>query len=263
MCTPCGLISARSRSRKASERPRPARAALELDDGFGEAHATLGLIALHRNPGWEHADGQFRRALELNPNDATAHQWFAFYLYFADRPEEALAEIESARQLAPLSAIIVADQGHFLYAVRRFEEARARLRQAIELAPDLAQPHETLALIELESGHAADALREARAGLALDHENPRTLGEAGYVFACTGHTTEADGLLATLTDLVRRGSSLPVFAALVEMGLGQRERALDTLSEQAHTGIHGLGQWHGFDQLSADARLQKLLAVAH
>jgi hypothetical protein len=71
----------------------------------------------------------------------------------------------------------------------------------------------------------------------------------------TGHTPEAEVLVETVKDLARRSSSLPVFAALVEIGL-----ALDTLSEQAHTGLHGLGQRHGFEELSTDSRLQKLLA---
>lgn len=238
--------------------------ALELDDTLAEAHATLGLIGLSKAPDWMQTEPEFRRALELNPNYATAHHWIAFYLFLSDRRNEALSEMELARQLDPLSAIINADEGHFLYAARRYEEAKARLRQATELAPDLGQPHETLALIDLETGHTSDALDEARTGLALDPNNPRTIGEAGYVLAVTGQTGEARKLLVTLKNLVRRGSAFPSFAAFIQIGLGQRDEALDSLEEMMQSnigaGLHGLGQWHICDELHADSRYQKLVA---
>lgn len=239
-----------------------ARHALDLDDTLAEPHATLGLIDLSKSPEWMQTEPEFRRALELNPNYASAHHWFAYYLFFAGRRNEAVAEIELARQLDPLSSNTNADEGHFLYAVRRYEEARARLQRAIELEPGFGQPHETLALIELETGHQSNALREARTGLALDSDNPRTLGEAGYVLASTGQTAEAQKLLATLQDLLRRGATIPTFPALVAMGLGRRAEALDTLAqavEGSSIGLQGLGQWHGFDPLKGDARLQGLL----
>jgi TolB-like protein/DNA-binding winged helix-turn-helix (wHTH) protein/Tfp pilus assembly protein PilF len=242
-----------------------ARRALELDDALAGAHATLGFIGLYRrNADWMQTGSEFRRALQLNPSYADAHHWFAYYLFFSNRRDEALAEIILAQQLDPLSAITDADAGQFLYAVRRYEEARVRLRQAIELEPEFGQPHETLALIELETGHAADALREARAGLTLDPNNPRTLGEAGYVLAATGETEAAEKLLATLKDLDRRGSSSPAYSALVEMGLGQRDQALDAVEEWAKLNPNGafyaLAQWHGFDELGTDPRYHKLLA---
>jgi TolB-like protein/DNA-binding winged helix-turn-helix (wHTH) protein/Tfp pilus assembly protein PilF len=241
-----------------------ARHALELDDTLAEPHATLGLIGLNSYPDWMHAEPEFRRALELNPNYATAHHWFAFYLFFSGRRNEALAEMERARQLDPLSAIINADEGHFLYSVRRNDEAKARLRQAIELEPDLGQPHETLALIDLDTGHTSDALIEARIGLALDPNNPRTIGEAGYVLAAAGQTEEARKLLVTLKSMVRRGTALPAFAAMIQMGLGQQDEALDSLAEMSGpsigAGLQGLDQWHIFDRLHDEPRYQKLVA---
>jgi TolB-like protein/DNA-binding winged helix-turn-helix (wHTH) protein/Tfp pilus assembly protein PilF len=241
--------------------------ALELDDTLAEAHATLGLIPLTDGASnWTQSEHEFRRALELNPNYATAHHWFAFYLFFSDRQDEALAEMEHARQLDPLSAIINADEGSFLYAARRYEEAKARLRQAIELAPDLGQPHETLALIDMETGHPSDALKEARTGLALDPSNPRTIGEAGYVLAANGQSDEARKLLTVLQDMVHKGSAYPIFAAYIHVGLGHRNEALDILEEMADpkTGfaLDGLTENHIFDELSADSRYQKLLAQA-
>ncbi len=236
-----------------------ARRALQLDESLADAHALLGIIYLNGHD-WQRAGPELQRALDLNPNYSAAHHWDAFYLHFSGRNGEALADIEKARQLDPLSPVINADEGAFLYATGRNEEAKIRLHQAIELAPDFGQPHETLALIDLETGDASDALREARTGLALDAPNPRTMGEAGYVMAVTGHTDEAKRLLAKLNDMVRHGSGSPTFSALLHLGLGERDAALDSLEQGAKIiAPQGLSQWRPFNQLSSDPRYQKLL----
>jgi len=238
-----------------------ARRALELDDTLAEAHATAGFVELV-GPNWKQSEHEFRRAIELNPSYATAHHWISFYFVFSNQIHMALAEMEAARQLDPLSAIINADEGHLLYVARRYEEAKARLRRAIELAPDLGQPHETLAFIELETGNASNALSEARTGLALDPSNPRTMGEAGYVLAVTGHNEEAKQLLAKLNEMIKHGSAFPAFAGLVDLGLGQRGDALAAVKQSLSFGsaLKALNQWHAFDELHADPRYQKLLA---
>lgn len=243
-----------------------AHRALELDDNLAEAHATLAFLGLSKTPDWMQTEPEFRRAIELNPNYATAHQWFAFYLVFAGRRNEALAEIERAREIDPLSPSINADEGHFLYGARRYEESKVWLWRAIELAPDLGQPHNTLALIDCETGNSSDGIKEAHAGLALDPNNPRTLGETGYVLAVTGHTAEAKKLLATLEGMVREGSAYPTFPAFIQVGLGRQDEALDTLERTVNSntgaGLQGLDQWPFFAALNADSRYQKLVARA-
>jgi TolB-like protein/DNA-binding winged helix-turn-helix (wHTH) protein/Tfp pilus assembly protein PilF len=238
-----------------------ARQALALDDSLAEAHATLGFIAVnHWSSAAKESEYEFRRALELNPNYATAHHWFAFDLMFSGHSDKAVREVEFARQLDPLSAIVNADAGEFLYAADRDAEARTRLQQAIELAPDLGQPHETLALIDLENGQSSEAVREARLGLKLDPKNPRTLGEAGFVLAAAGHADEARRLLAILTDQIRLGRTYGTLAALIDMGLGERNQALDILEKSTKlSGVHALDQWRSvFAPLRDDPRYQKL-----
>ena len=245
-----------------------ARHALELDDTLAEAHATLGLIAVNY---WltqsAEADREFRRALELNPSYATAHQWYAYHLALLGRRNDALAEMKLARQLDPLSAIINADEGSFLYLAGHNGEARERLQQAIELAPNLSDPHEGLALIDLEENRKSDALQEARAGLALDATSPGTMADAGYVLAVTGHKEEARKLAEALDDLARRGSTLAIHPAIVYVGLGERGKALDALEEFAASekgaGIHALALSKVFDALREEPRYQKLVAEAH
>lgn len=240
-----------------------ARRAIELDRGLAEPYATLGIIELG-DGGWRHAGSDLQHALELDPNLAAAHQWLAYYLLFSGQINDALAEIESARQLDPLSAIISADEGQILYVARRYGDATIRLRQAIELAPDNGQAYETLALTDLETGNPTGAIKEAQTGLQLSSTNPRTLGEAGYVLARTGHGAEAEGLLRKLDGMAARDSGRPIYLAMIYMGLGEPQQALEQLQLQAKTfgGLEGVPQWHAFDELRRDPQFKELIATA-
>jgi Tfp pilus assembly protein PilF len=243
-----------------------ANRALALNDHLAEAHATLGFVHLSKLSEWTESEAEFRHALDIDPNYANAHHWLAYDLLFFGHQGEALAEIALARQLDPLSAVTNADEGHFLYAARHFDDSRLRLQRAIDLDPKFGQPHATLALLELESGHAADALREARSALALDPDSPNTLGEVGYVMASTGETAPAKQLLARLQRLAHDGSSFATSPAMIEVALGQQDQAVNTLRDMliplAHLGI-GLGslsQWHAFDALLGNPRYKALIA---
>jgi TolB-like protein/DNA-binding winged helix-turn-helix (wHTH) protein/Tfp pilus assembly protein PilF len=257
------LVSIESSAAKAIAE---ANRALALNDGLAEAHATLGLVHLAKLSEWTRSEAEFRRALEIDPNYANAHHWLAYDLWFFGHKDEALAEISQARQLDPLSAVTNADEGHFLYAARRFDQARFRLQRAIELAPEFGQPHATLALVAWETGHSADAVREAQAALKLDPDNANTMGEAGYVLASAGDTARAKELLAKLRSLAHDGSAFASAPALIEMGLGQPDQAVETLKDELVTfakmrvGLSSLTQWHPFDALATNARYQRLLA---
>jgi len=242
-----------------------AKRAIELDGTLPEPHATLGLLVVGTRD-WARAAEHFRRALELNPNYAPAHHWYSSWFLFAARHSEALAELRVARQLDPLSPAINADSGHMLYVMRRYEEARLLLERAMELQPGFGQPHATLALVEFESGHLREAETQARAALALDPRNPRTMGEAGYIFAVLGKRGEAERLLASLETMAAQGAAVLTFPALVKVGLGRRAEALDELERIAHStngvGLPGVDQWHAFDDLFADARVRELVSQA-
>lgn len=242
-----------------------ARRALELDSALAEAHATLGLVLVSSHD-WPSSAAEFRRSLQLNPNYATAHHWYSYYLRFANRLDEACAELETARQLDPLSPIINADQGEMLNAARRYDEARVSLRRAIELAPSFGRPHALLAVTELATDHRAEAVKEARAALALDPQSASTIAQAGYTFAVVGKTEEATKLLATLKDMAKRDINVSMYSAMVETGLGQREQALATLEEQARSPrsvvLQGIQFWYAFESLRSEPRFQQLLSRA-
>jgi TolB-like protein/DNA-binding winged helix-turn-helix (wHTH) protein/Tfp pilus assembly protein PilF len=236
--------------------------AIELDDSLAQAHAILGFIKLADTKAWGESETEFRRALAIDPSFADAHHWFAYLLFFMGRRDDALVEIAKAQALDPMTAVTNADEGHFLYVTRDYVKARTRLERAIELAPEFGQPHSTRAIMQLETGHAGDAEREARLALKLDPDNPRTQAEVGYVLASIGDSAEANALFASLEELAKRKAASPNFAALVALGLGQFERAMALVKTNVPwnvSGLYALGQWHAFDPLTADARFRQLL----
>ena len=109
--------------------------ALELDEGLAEAHASLALIEENYDYDWPGSEKEFRRAIELNPQYATAHQWYAEFLSRQGRFDEAFAESSQAQQLDPLSLIIATDHASILYYSRQYESAIEQYRSVLELDP--------------------------------------------------------------------------------------------------------------------------------
>jgi tetratricopeptide (TPR) repeat protein len=109
--------------------------ALQLDETLAEAHTSLALIAENYDYDWQTAEKEFNRAIQLDPGYATAHQWYAEYLSWQGRFDEALAESEKARQLDPLSIIIAADHASILYYGRQYERATAQARAVLNMDP--------------------------------------------------------------------------------------------------------------------------------
>lgn len=109
--------------------------ALQLDDSLAEAHTSLAEVAENYDWDWETAEKEFRRAIQLNPNYPTAHQWYAEFLAFQGRFDEALAESERAQQLDPLSLIIASDNAAIYYFAGRDDEAIQRFRRVLAMEP--------------------------------------------------------------------------------------------------------------------------------
>lgn len=118
--------------------------ALELDDKLAEAHTSLAYVKMYYYWDWQGAESEFRQAIALNPNYASAHQWYAEYLTAMGRFDEALAETRRAKEIDPLSPIINAGEVWTLYFARRYDEAIERGREIAELNPNFAEIQEYL-----------------------------------------------------------------------------------------------------------------------
>jgi adenylate cyclase len=190
--------------------------ALQLDDKLAEAHASLGWIKWQYEHKVGEAEEEFKRAVELNPNYATAHHWYALLLQALGRHEEALTEIKRALDLDPLSPIINRAVGDILQLTGQFEAAKEQYQRTLEIAPDFAQPRLALGEIKRLSwdwegaekeikraiemapdsamshisyayhlmvlGRTADSLAEMQKALALNPRSVSTLIEAGSLY---------------------------------------------------------------------------------
>src|SRR5260370_9030518 len=116
--------------------------ALQIDDSLAEAHTSLALITENYDWDWQTAEKEYRRAIQLDPNYATAHHWYAEYLSFQGRFDESFRESEPARQLGPLSLIIAADNGAILYFYRQYDRAIEQFRAVLEMEPNFPRSEE-------------------------------------------------------------------------------------------------------------------------
>jgi eukaryotic-like serine/threonine-protein kinase len=237
--------------------------AIELDETLSEAHTSLAFVRMAFDWKWAEAESDFRRAIELNPNYATAHQWYASYLVQVGRSGEALAEIRRAQELDPLSAIISANAGLYLYYARDYEAAAEQLRKTLEVDDSFGVAHLYLGYVYLQqAGRTGEAVAELQKAVRHMGEDPETLSALGHAYAAAGRRADAESVLAQLRSLRERGYVSPYFVAVIYAGLGDRDRAFAALEESyqdRHPGMILLKSDPRFDPLRKDPRLTKLI----
>jgi len=200
--------------------------ALELDETLAEAHASLAYYSGAVEWDWQGAERGFQRAIELNPNYATAHHWYAYHLAAMGRLEEAIAEIRRARELDPLSLIINTDVGHILYFARQFDEAIAQYRRVLEMDANFAVAHWRLGQAYLEKGRYGEAVSEFNVARRLG-VGDSIVGWLGYAHAVSGRKGEAQRAVAELKRLAEpHGGSYRYRIAIIYTALGDHKHAL-------------------------------------
>ncbi len=236
-----------------------AEEALRLDDTMVEAHTALGFVAVGHFD-WPTARMEYRRALQLNSNYATARQWYSFYLWITKGHDEALVELDRARQLDPLSLIINTDQGRLLCASQQTDRAISLLEETITLEPNFADAHRALALAYIQKGRVSDAVSEARRGVALD-PNDYEQATLGYVYAVAGKPEQARKILVELSDHAHRRRVSPVYLSFIHVGLRETNQAFARLEEayRDRSSLLALMQFETiFDPIRNDPRFSRL-----
>ena len=207
-----------------------ANKAIELDDALAEAHTALG-ATLFWQWNWNEAENQFKRALELNPNEANVHIFYAHLLSNTGRHAEALAEIKRARELDPLFPFAGALEGQFLLHAGKPDEALDRLRKTFELAPNFWMPHLFAASVYTEKGLFEEAVAEARKARELSPAQTVSLAYEGYALAKLGKNDEARILLNELLKLSETRFVPPDHLALIYNGLGETDKTFEWLEK--------------------------------
>jgi len=203
--------------------------ALELDNELAEAHTSLAYLRM-RDWDWVGVESGFKRALEINPNYATARQWYSIFLELTGRPEEAVAEAARAQELDPLSPIINESLGARLLYAREYERALEQLRKAIEIDQNFAQAHHTLGATYVHLGRFEEAFAALERARRLD-DNAWVVASLAHAHALSGSRDEARRMLSELKGRSERARVPPEELARVYAGLGEREQALAWLEK--------------------------------
>ena len=237
-----------------------AQKAIALDDKLAEAHASLAVIAQNYDWDWATAEKEYRRAIELDPNYATAHHWYAEFLALMGRFDQAFAEIQRARQLDPMSLIMATDNGAIFYFSRQYDRAIEQFRSVLEMESDFPRAH-MVVYAYVEKGMYADALADIEKWQHVQ-DSPWILASRTYVYGRSGQQAQARGMLGKLEQLQRRQPFDPLTVAVASIGVSDKEQAFAWLQKaylEHSSSMDALKVDPIYDPLRSDARFQELL----
>jgi TolB-like protein/DNA-binding winged helix-turn-helix (wHTH) protein/Tfp pilus assembly protein PilF len=239
-----------------------ARKALALDDRADEAYVALGLVSLQYDRNWAESERNFRRAIEVNPNEPiTHHAYGSTYLAAVGRLDESLAELRKAHELDPLSPIITVAIGASLwYPYRKPDAAMEQFQKTFDIAPHFEAAHYFIA-----RGYAwTDSYREALAELEKieSTDNVPAIGLRGYIYAAQGRTQDALLVVNQLEQLSKRGYVDPMFIANIYAGLGNRDSSflwLERAYDEHSLGMMELKLSPAYAKIRSDSRFAGLV----
>jgi tetratricopeptide (TPR) repeat protein len=237
--------------------------ALEIDGSLAEAHASLAHVKTNYEWDWPEAERLSRRAIALDAEYATAHQWFGMhYLAPMGRLQEAIAETRLAQRLDPLSAVYNAFVGASLYFARQYDVAIEECRKTIDLHPDFGVAHWYLGRAYLQKGRLEEALPELRKAVELSGGSPLMKSSLGVGYALARDRAAAKGTLDDLTKLRAESYASALDLADIHVALGDRERAfhwLDQAAAERSFHLVYLKVWPELDPLRPDPRFNALI----
>ena len=238
-----------------------AERAIAIDESLAEPHATLGTIN-SQSWQWAEAEKEYKRAIELNPNYATAYHWYAVTLLYLGRKDESLALIQRAREIDPMSSIITSALSWVQQARNNHQASIETSLKLIELDPNFGIAYANLGLAYLKTGRNGEAVAAFEKAAQLTERYGFILGELGYVYAATGKRTEALAVIKELEEKYARKEANGLSIASVHAGLGDKDKAFEWLEKdfQNRDGIlPGITVSIPFESLRADARFKSLL----
>jgi tetratricopeptide (TPR) repeat protein len=215
--------------------------AVQLDESSAEAHTSLASV-LEDEYNWDGAEREFKRAIELNPNYATAHHWYGIFLSRTGKLDMALHEASKAQLLDPLSPQIAVSLGFVYDGMKKYDLAESLMRKVLEVEPDFLTARGCLHLVYLHTGRHAEAETEVGEILRLSNGLPwvRAWMAAGYAFA--GRKREARTILdeVNASPLETYVGAQPIVYAYV--GLGEKDKAIELIERECEGHANWLPQ---------------------
>src|SRR5262249_30119678 len=197
-----------------------AEKALALDSSLSEAHTSLAMCTFFFDWDWAGAEREFRRSIELSPDNAMAHRNYAYSLVAIGRLEDALREAQRAAELDPLSGGSAFSPGYVLYCSRRYDEAIAVLKKVVEVDPSYPLTYNVLALAYQAKGQRTEATALAEGFVAKLAYN---LSIRGMLYGLAGRHSDAMHVMRELQKLSREQYVSPYHFSLIHLGMGDLE----------------------------------------
>ena len=229
--------------------------AIQLDDSLAEGHASLAFILLFYDWDWPRAEAEYLRAIECNPNYATAHSMYGMYLVAMKRFPEATQRMKRALELDPSSLAIHTGVGRVLLYARRYEDAAAQYSRTLEMDPTFPQALFDFGITRAVQGRYDEATALLERGLQSGGEDGSALAQIVYVHRLAGRPQDAATTLERLERLSMKRYVSPYFLAIAHIGQAD-ERAL-TLLEEAYE-----DRSYSMIYLNVDPRLDRLRSTA-
>jgi class 3 adenylate cyclase/TolB-like protein/Tfp pilus assembly protein PilF len=235
--------------------------ALELDDRLAEVYTALGDLHWWQWD-WAGVEEAYERAIALNPSFATAHDWYGQYLAAMGRSEEALREMERARELDPLSPSTMADVCFVHVLARRLSRAREHCLSSLELDPNFAEARVALGLVHATEGRADAAIRELERAVELSAGGDLETRWLAWAHARAGDRSRASALVEELRSREAQRFVDPMNIAIPLAGLGDRDGLFESLGKAYDARsfeLSFLDVLFVFDDVREDPRFRDLL----
>ena len=234
--------------------------ALALDNTLGEAHTSLAFVSDLFDWDWAAAEREYRQAVDLSPNYATAHQWYSWHLIVLGSTSEAIAEMGRAESLDPLSLIISADMADVLLISRRYDESIRQSRKTMEMDPHFAVAHYQLGQAFVQKRMHDEGMAELQQAIGLSGGNKTFRSALAYAYAISGRRVKALEILKDLNNRLSNGFSNASEIALIYIGLGDNDQAMTWLEKAYGERFNpSVLIRPSFDPLRSDPRFQELL----
>ena len=231
--------------------------ALALDETLAEAHCALAANNFFYDWDWKGAEQEFKRAIELNPNFAQAHNLYGQYLNTMGRFDEAVVALKRSSELDPLAPLHRQNLGLIYYYARRYDLTVAESKKALELDPNFSFAAVQIGWAYGQQGKYQDAVAELDKARQLPSGFAMATSELGYVYAVSGRKAEAQKLIQELKSRTPGEYIDPYFIAIIYLGLGNREQTFEWL-EKAYEARSNYLPWlrvePKFDVLRCDQR---------
>jgi len=229
-----------------------AKRALAIDESDAGAHVSMAIVTHWYDWNWAAAEKEFKRAIELSPNNPDAHTYYSWFLSPMGRNDQAIAEAKRAQQVDPLG-FAAFSVGAALVFARRWDPAIEQLRRAIAIDPNFWFSHCFLGRAYEQKGKLPEAIVEFQRAVELEKDNAETWSGLGHAYALSGNRAEAQKILDHLKEVSAHSWVAPYNVAVIHAGLGHKDQAFALLDQAYKDRSYYLPTY-----LATDARMNSL-----